>query len=252
MSTDHTHRFSKRVQQYIRYRPSYPAGVWQTLKNELNLTPDKVLADVGSGTGLLTQLLLQEGHLVYGVEPNEEMRTAGEQFLSAYPSFRSINGRAEATTLPGHRIDLLTAGQAFHWFDPVLAKAEFQRVLRPGGAVALVWNGRDSNNPFLMAFEQLLRTRLPEYAQLEHKQIGDEGIYRFMAPAVVHKRDFHNEQSFDWEGLLGRAVSSSYFPLPDQPAYEPLVQEVRQLFDQHQVQGQISFPYLTELYWAVW
>src|SRR6266446_9260655 len=109
-----TERFSNRVENYIRYRPGYPKEIIELLKAECGLFPQSVVADAGSGTGLLAKLFLENGNLVFGIEPNREMRAAGERLLQAYPRFTSIAGTAEATTLPGQSVDFVTAGQAFH------------------------------------------------------------------------------------------------------------------------------------------
>src|SRR4029453_17979120 len=125
--SDSIQRFSSRVEDYIKYRPSYPPALLDTLVTQCRLTPTAEVADIGSGTGLLSELFLRNGNRVYGVEPNREMREAGERLLSAYPSFVSVDGRAEATMLDDASVDFVTAGQAFHWFDPPHARREFMR-----------------------------------------------------------------------------------------------------------------------------
>ena len=114
---DPTKRFSNRVENYLKYRPRYPAAIIPLLESECGLTPETLVADVGSGTGFLTELFLKHGNRVLGVEPNAEMRSAGERLLAKYPTFCSVNAMAEATTLADSSIDLIIAGQAFHWFD---------------------------------------------------------------------------------------------------------------------------------------
>ena len=118
-------RFNNRVENYIAYRPKYPAAVAEFLRNELGLSAASVVADVGSGTGILSELLLRAGCTVFGVEPNEAMREAAEELLQAYPNFKSVHGTAEATTLDDSSVDFVTAGQAFHWFDIEGARREF-------------------------------------------------------------------------------------------------------------------------------
>ena len=140
--TDAKQRFSNRVADYIRYRPGYPSTCLDLLREECGLQPAHVVADIGSGTGLLSKLFLDNGNRVFGVEPNAEMRSAGEEYLQEYANFSSVNGSAEETTLPSQSIDFITAGQAFHWFEPAKAKREFQRILKPGGWVVVVWNER--------------------------------------------------------------------------------------------------------------
>src|SRR5258708_10384954 len=112
-----TRRFSSRVGNYVRYRPGYPPAVLDLLRKQCGLTSSTVIADVASGTGIFTRILLESGNRVFGVEPNLEMRKAGEEFLGAYPHFTSVEGTAEATTLPDHSVGFVTAAQAAHWFD---------------------------------------------------------------------------------------------------------------------------------------
>src|SRR4051812_34197437 len=141
--TDSTTRFSSRVNAYMRTRPDYPAEILDTLKQDCGLTESSVIADIGSGTGILSRMFLSNGNTVYGVEPNREMREAGEKLLSpAYPQYQSIAATAETTSLPNASVDFVTAGQAFHWFDRGKCRVEFARILRPHGWVALVWNER--------------------------------------------------------------------------------------------------------------
>jgi ubiquinone/menaquinone biosynthesis C-methylase UbiE len=170
--TDPTQRFSSRVINYVKYRPSYPAAIIDLLVAECELTPDSIVADVGSGTGLLSELFLKAGNRVLGIEPNREMREAGEQLLRGYERFSSIDATAEATTLPAHSVDFITAGQAFHWFDQARVSTEFVRILRSQGRIVLIWNERRiDSTPFLRAYEQLLRTYSTDYAEVDHKLI---------------------------------------------------------------------------------
>src|SRR5258708_2582165 len=137
-----TSRFSDRVENYVRYRPGYPPGVLQALRDDCGLAPGHVIADIASGTGIWTRMLLENGNPVFGVEPNTEMREAGERLLAAFPKFTSVAGNAEATTLPDHSVDFITAAQAAHWFDRERARLEFVRILKSRGWLALLWNDR--------------------------------------------------------------------------------------------------------------
>ncbi len=245
-----TQRFSNRVDNYVKYRPGYPPAVLDLLAGECGLTPQSIIADVGSGTGILSRMFLAHGNRVFGVEPNREMRQAAEQLLAGYPNFTSVDARAEATTLPEHSVDFVTAGQAFHWFDPPLARAEFQRILRPGGWVVLVWNSRDRDgSPFLQAHEQLLRTYSPEYARVNHQDATNDDVPGHFDPPF-QRRTFPNPTLLDWKSLAGRLLSSSYAPLPGDPNFEPMMAGLRQVFDAHQVDGKVTMTYLTEVYFG--
>src|ERR1019366_8204811 len=126
--SDPTGRFSSRVDDYVRYRPSYPSGIVTLLQLHCGLTPVSVVADIGSGTGLLAELFLKFGCVVFCVEPNIQMRIAGEHMLRGFGNFHSVDGRAENTGLGDASVDLAVSGQAFHWFDPVRTRDELRRI----------------------------------------------------------------------------------------------------------------------------
>src|SRR5271156_4696408 len=179
---DATARFSSRVEKYVRYRPGYPKEIVDLLRKQCGLTADSVIADVASGTGIFTRMLLENGNRVFGVEPNAEMRHAGEEFLRSYPRFASVAGTAEATTLPDHGVDIVTAAQAAHWFDREKARREFIRILKPGGWCVLLWNERRTDStPFLREYEQLLLTYGTDYREVRHERTTDI-IPEFFAP----------------------------------------------------------------------
>jgi SAM-dependent methyltransferase len=243
-------RFNDRVANYVAYRPGYPSGVVDFLRDELNLTTDSIIADVGSGTGILAELLLRGGYAVVGVEPNDAMRAAAESRLKNYAGFRSVKGTAEATTLEDESVDFVTAAQAFHWFDAGRARAEFRRILKPGGWVVLLWNMRRTDaTPFLRDYENLLREFGTDYAQVNCEQVSEDRIAQFFAGDFASK-SFDNFQSFDYEGLRGRLLSSSYVPLADHPNHEPMLAALRRLFDAHQRDGRVLVEYDAKLYYG--
>ena len=248
---DPTKRFSSRVENYVKYRPSYPQAVIQTLQQECELTPTSVVADIGSGTGILTKLLLEHGNPVFAVEPNQEMQEAAQQLLSGYANFTPINGTAEATTLTSQSIDLIVAGQAFHWFEPVATRAEFARILRPQGWVALIWNARRiQGTAFMRDYEALLHQYSSEYKEVGHQraEMDDGAIAAFFGQAGCKIVSLPNSQHFDAAGLQGRLLSSSYSPEPGHPDYAPMLDALHKLFDQHQIDGRVSFEYETKIY----
>jgi ubiquinone/menaquinone biosynthesis C-methylase UbiE len=251
MTLNPTQRFSSRVENYIKFRPRYPVAVVDLLQSECALTPNSTIADIGSGTGILTELLLQNGNPVFGVEPNKEMREAAERMLSNYPTFRSIAATAEATTLAGHSVDLITAGQAFHWFERNETRGEFVRILKPGGWVALTWNDRNiSNRPFFKAYENLLVTYGTDYDAVGAKHVDDKIVGDFFAPVSFKRAQFPNQQEFDFEGLKGRLLSSSYAPEAEHPNHAPMLESLRTIFDQYQSGGKVVFEYDTTVYYG--
>jgi len=249
--SDSTRRFSSRVDNYVKYRPSYPPEVVELLAAKCGLTPGALVADIGAGTGLLAELFLKNGYRVLGVEPNREMRQAGERMLGDYQQYTSVDGTAEATTLADKSVDAITAGQAFHWFDREKARAEFARILRPGGWVALVWNERRvDSTPFLAAYEQLLRTYSREYETLNHRQVDQQMIAAFFKAGTFSSQTFENRQIFDFEGVTGRLLSSSYTPEPGQSTYQPMLDDLAAIVRTHQVDGSVSFEYDTNVYYG--
>ncbi|MBN8585007.1 MAG: class I SAM-dependent methyltransferase [Ignavibacteria bacterium] len=248
MNSNSKTRFTDRVENYIKYRPSYPAEVIEYLKSEGILRPDSVIADIGSGTGISAELFLKNGNTVYGVEPNDAMREAAEKLLSGYRNFRSINASAEDTKLPDNSIDVIICAQAFHWFDIPKVKIEFKRILKPTGSVCLMWNERIlDGNPFLIAYENLLLKYGTDYKNVRHENIDDNKLYEFFEGGYT-KKTFPNKQVFDLAGVTRRLLSSSYTPQYDSPLYEPMLAELNEIFEQYQVDGKIEFLYDTNVY----
>lgn len=249
--SDSTQRFSSRVADYVKYRPTYPPALIELLKIECSLTPASTIADAGSGTGILSKLFLEHGNVVFGIEPNTEMRRAGEELLIAYPNFHSVAATAEATSLPDHSIDFVTAGQAFHWFDHQRVRAEFRRILKPDGWVVLVWNDRRTDStPFLVEYEQLLLNFATDYEVVNHKQVDEQVLRPFFGGSAMRKASFPNNQTFDFDGLRGRLFSSSYAPEQGHPNHQPMLEELDRIFQANQSNGNVVFEYITEVYYG--
>jgi len=245
-----TSRFSDRVENYIRYRPGYPAEALETLVHECGLTPTHVIADVASGTGIWTRMLLENGNPVYGVEPNVDMREAGKRLLTAFPKFTSVEGKAEATTLPDASIDFVTSAQAAHWFDRVSARREFCRIVKTDGWLVLLWNEREvDTTPFLRDYEELLLTYGTDYEEVRHERTTDS-VNEFFDPAPYRQKVFPMRQEFEYEGLEGRLLSSSYAPGPGHPKHAPMLKELRHIFDQHARGGLVPVVYQTRVYFG--
>lgn len=250
-SFNSTQRFSDRVADYVRYRPGYPDALVQTLVSEAGLTPPSVVADIGAGTGISAELFLRQGCRVFGVEPNREMRAAAEERFRDEPRFQGVDATAEATTLDGGSIDLIAAGQAFHWFDPVRTRKEWERILKPKGVISLFWNNRRTDTtPFLIAYEQLLLEFGTDYTEVNHTRIDHEALSRFFGETPFVSRTFPYSQSFDFDGLKGRLLSSSYAPAVGHSQHEPMLRELKRIFEAHSVEGRVSFDYDTELFFG--
>jgi SAM-dependent methyltransferase len=248
--TDPTQRFTGRVESYVKYRPSYPRAVLDLLAAECDLTSGSVVADVGSGTGILSILFLENGNRVFGVEPNPEMRAAAEELLGDHPRFESVAGTAEATTLDDS-VDFVTAGQALHWFDLAGARAEFTRILRPDGWVMFVWNAhRKDATPFQAAYEKLLLAHGTDYAEVGRHEGGARLVRDFFGSDPFETRTFDNRQTFDLDGLKGRLSSASYVPGPGQPGHEAMMREADRTFRAHEIDGKVTFEYDTKVYYG--
>jgi SAM-dependent methyltransferase len=245
-----TSRFSDRVENYVRYRPGYPPEVIKELKSECGLMASHVVADVASGTGIWTRLLLENGNPVFGIEPNAEMRQAGERLLAAFPKFTSIAGTAEATTLADRSVDFVTAAQAAHWFDRAGARREFVRILKPGGWLVLLWNERLTDaTAFLRDYEQLLVTYGTDYQDIRHEHTTS-AVNEFFDPSPFQERTFAMRQEFDYAGVEGRLLSSSYAPGPEHSKHAPMLRELRGIFEANAVEGRVAFEYKTRLYFG--
>jgi len=245
---DSTQRFSDRVDNYVKYRPGYPKEILTFLSATFGFSPDWIVADIGSGTGISTTLFLDNGNTVHAVEPNAPMRNKAEELLGSHPGFTSIDGTAEATTLPASSIDLIIAGQAFHWFDPIPAKKEFHRILRSGGVIALIWNQRQISSDFEKAYEALLQEYGSDYLQVRHSNITPGDIATFFSPASYELIQTPNRQTFDWERLQGRLLSSSYIPTQQDSRYKKMISDLNDIFHTHQQDGLVHFDYQTKLY----
>jgi SAM-dependent methyltransferase len=245
---DSQSRFSNRVATYVKYRPGYPPAVIDFLRTACGLRPTDAVADIGSGTGILTELFLKNRNSVFGVEPNAAMRAAGEQILQQYPNFTSVAGSAEATTLLPASVDFVTAAQAFHWFDKDRTKAEFARILKRNGWAILLWNERRTDStPFLRDYEALLLKYGTDYQEVRHENVYED-IAAFFAPNDFQLQSIDNQQIFDYEGLQGRLLSSSYVPAEGQPGFSDMLLALRYLFDIHQQNGRVVVEYDTRIY----
>ena len=245
LTTDPKKRFSSRVENYIKYRPTYPLKIIEFLKEKEILTEDTVIADIGSGTGILSKIFLGNGNQVYGIEPNKDMREAAEKILKNYTNFTSVEGSAESTGLNENSIDLVTAGQAFHWFDVEGAKREFKRILKATSHVALIWNNRGKvGSEFNSNYESFMLKYGTDYKEVMKRERNVNRFFRY------HKESFYNFQDLDFNSFKGRVLSASYIPLTDNPIFPKMISELETLFNKHQRSGIIRIEYDTEVYYG--
>ena len=244
-----TERFSNRVADYVRYRPTYPTALLDWLRDAQGVGADWRVADVGAGTGISSKMFLDAGHTVVAVEPNAAMREAAVTWLGGNPHFSAVDGRADATTLNDASVDLVFVAQAFHWFDPPSARREFHRILRKGGLAAICWNSRRlDGTPFLVGYEALLQTYGTDYTSVAERYADEPRMREWFGSGWRGTAGFDHCQWLDFEALRGRLMSSSYAPKDGHPNHAPMIEALHKLFDTCQVDGKISFDYDTRVY----
>ena len=232
-------RFTGRVEVYERYRMRFPAAVLDVLRERCGLSPAKLVADVGAGTGMLSELFLAAGNCVIAVEPNAEMRAACERLCATYAGLRVVDAAAEATGLDDASVDLVSVGRAFHWFDQARATAEFRRILKPGGWVVLVSNRRaQDGSDMLREYEDLLRTYGNDYAALHRESRSSEGLRRFGG------EDFRvriaGEQKLTLEEFRGQTQSYSVVPKPGDAGFGAMQTALKEFFARWSAEGLLT------------
>ena len=246
MSQDSKERFTKHVDNYVKYRPGYPAEAMDCLLRECGLSQGSVVADIGAGTGKFTRGLLERGLTVYAVEPNDAMRGAMEEALSGFDGFKAIKAAAEETGLPDASVEAITAAQAFHWFDQARFRQECGRILKPSAKVCLIWNRRTTAPGFMQDYSGIIKRLYDDYAAGSAQEHITAAVFDdFFAEYKIH--NFFWGDPHDFEGLWGRSLSNSHAPGPGRPNYEPLRAALRELFDKYQAGGQVTFAYRTEV-----
>lgn len=243
MSLDPTRRFSGREEAYSNYRPRYPAEILRILESTLNLQESDVVADIGSGTGILAELFLKNGNRVFGVEPNNDMRHMAERNLSKYSNFISVDGSAEDTKLRESSIDLITVGQALHWFDLSRSRIEFQRILTKGGNLCIVYNTRSVNEPVMREYGDIVRLHAKKDIPMNEYAAPDG-----LLGSSYSEFNVPNKQHLDFDGLVGRAVSASYSPGYDDEGFSDLERDLKIMFEKWQTGGTVTLDYLTKIF----
>jgi ubiquinone/menaquinone biosynthesis C-methylase UbiE len=245
---DSKKRFSNRVEEYVKYRPNYPSEIINFLQDRYNIDNSKMIADIGAGTGISTELFLKAGYTVIAIEPNKEMREKAIELLGMYAGFKATDGAAEQTGLTDESIDGIICGQAFHWFDVTKAKEEFKRVLKLEGVVVLIWNERKISTGFEKEYDALILKHAKDYVLVDHRNINMEHIAAFYSPRQCEMKVFENSQTFNYGGLEGRLLSSSYMPQRDEDGYAAMAEDLKILFDRYEVDGTVTIYYDTKVY----
>lgn len=246
---DSKERFSSRVEDYVKYRPGYPTEALNFILEQGGLAAESYVADVGAGTGIFSGLLMERGVRVMAIEPNADMARAAWTAHGPNELFGIMLAPAEDTGISSNSMDAITCAQSFHWFDTEGARAEFARILKPDKKVFLIWNTRKtSGSPFLERYEELLHSLGTDYGKVNHRNITEEQLNAFFREGTMTLNRFPNRQLFDFDGVKGRLLSSSYAPQAGDPKHEPMLEELRRIFDETQEDGKVNFEYVTEVY----
>jgi SAM-dependent methyltransferase len=246
-----TERFSTRVEAYREHRPRYPREIVDVLRRECGLTPQMVIADVAAGTGLLAEIFLDNGNPVIAVEPNAAMREACEALQEKYLQLRCVDGTAEAIGVADNSVDMVTVGQAMHWFDLEATHREFSRVLRPGGWCVVAYNHRKMcGDDFHEGYERVLVKFGKDYGSVQSSHLTEDKLAAFFAPAEMRCATLPNHQDLTLEGLRGRVLSSSYMPQKGDTKYPAMLDAVDALFARHAKRGLVRMDYETAISWG--
>lgn len=226
--------FTSKVADYVASRPDYPDALYDVLARHAGLRPGIAVADIGAGTGLLSEGLLERGARVVAVEPNAAMRSASERILGLTEGFRAVEGAAEATSLPAHSVDLVTAAQAFHWFDVEPARRELLRILTAEGQVALIWNDRVTTEPLQVVLDEVfLRHGGERRTAMLDVERERANCPRFFNGAPTQSFAVPHTHWLDEPGLLALAFSRSYMPPRDSGEGRRAADELREAFAAH-------------------
>ncbi len=250
VNIDSTKIFSETTDYYDKFRPTYPDELFDFLVTECQINSSKIVADIGSGTGIFSKHLLDRSCHVISVEPNDDMRNIAETKLHKYCNFTSVAATAEATTLENASVDIITAATAFHWFNPEQTKTEFRRILKSNGWCILVWNVRDNAIPIMQDYDSIMREHIDDYDEVVKNSYfaEDNMITDFFKPNKIQVNQFKNIQSLNLEGLKGRILSVSYAPRVGDEKYAGLMKATEKLFDKYNVLGQVKLHYQCKCY----
>lgn len=244
-----TEKFTGKASAYEKYRPAYPEEFIDYLYSQAGFKKESVIADIGSGTGILSGQLLERGNRVLCVEPNADMRQKAEKNLSGYSNFSSVDGTDENTGLNDNSVDFITVAQAFHWFNTVGFRKECRRVLKPGGKVVLVWNSRAAGSEIVIENAAICRRFCPAFKGFSGGEKNDIDTFAvFFKNGIFENKNFENNMAYDLENFIGRNLSSSYAPKENEGNYEGFAAELTRLFEKYKQKNKIVMPNITRCY----
>ena len=250
MEVKNEERFAGKAGIYKQFRPTYPKDLIDYLYFHTGFNKNSIIADIGSGTGIFSRLLLEQGNQVYCVEPNENMRQTAEFDLSGFSNYISVNASAENTTIEKASIDFITVAQAFHWFNREAFKSECKRILKDNGKIVIIINNRDNEHEVVNK-DYIIRAK---YAVGDKKGLGrgftDNLVNGFFKDNIFETQKFENDLLFDEESFIGRNLSTSYAPneKTDPEKYHGFVRELSEFFDEYNSNGILTYPHFTKIY----
>lgn len=241
--------FTGKADLYSKFRPSYPNEYINYLLSENQLDEGSFIADIGSGTGILTKLLLEKKLNVLAIEPNDDMREEAEKTLKVYDQYKSINATAENTSLIDNSVDLITVAQAFHWFDKEKFRLECKRILKENSKVSLVWNSKDLTSPLMIELQEICIETCPKFKGFSGGIEDMPDVYnQFFKNGIYETTVYRTDLEMDLEGFLGRNLSSSFSPLRREKEFESYHAALTNLFIKYSLNGKIIYPYITKSY----
>lgn len=243
-----TQNFSGLANVYTMGRPVYATEFIDMLYSKYGVTEESIIADIGSGTGKLAKQLLDKGSMVYGVEPNADMRSIAIRELQNYAKFEAVNGTASQTTLKDNSIDYVTVAQAFHWFDVTEFKKECKRILRKDGLVFLVWNMRDMSSVVNQASYEIYKEYCPKFKGFSGGIQKDDIRIREFFDNDYEYVTFKNPLFYDKETFIHRSLSGSYSLRQGEEGYSEYVLRLRELFDEYEENGYLEMANNTVVY----
>lgn len=243
-----TGKFDRKGKVYAKARPDYPKALFEFLISEQMLGKEKDMADIGSGTGIFTAQLSPFVKTVFAIEPNDDMRNKAEDRFKPYPNIASVNATAENTTLPNTSVDLITVAQAFHWFDRKAFKNECKRILKPNGKILLVWNDRDISSNVIKDNFAVNKIFCPNFKGSSNGIDFSKDAFKDFFDGEYEMTEFDNCLVYERDAFIARSLSSSYSPKKNDPAYDEYVKALESVFEKHQTNGTVKYPYITRCY----
>ncbi len=243
-----TNKFDEKGKVYAKARPDYPEELFLYLVSKNIIDNEKSVADIGSGTGIFTVQAARFAKTVFAIEPNYDMRLKAEDKFKFFPNIVSVNATAENTRLPDASVELVTVAQAFHWFDRKSFKSECQRILKHDGKVLLVWNDRDISSEVIRDNFAVNKNFCPDFKGSSNGiDFSKEGFKDFFV-GEYEMIELDNSLVYDRDAFIARSLSSSYAPKENDSLYAEYVKALETVFEKHQVNGTVRYPYITRCY----